>query len=116
MKFTITAAAAFFAGLAVAAPGVKQARDSTQYVTLTYSSPDGNYTVDVPINKGSVAIDSTLSFCHVDSSSPIPSSVCNSISVDQTVIDDETVTELIGTDSKDISPSRQETYAYCYST
>lgn len=111
MKF-IAAATALFAGLTLAAPGA----DHVQYVTLTYWAPDGTYSVQVPINGGSVSIDSTLSFSRIDSSSPISNSVCDSIGVDPTAAGDENVTELIGTDSKDIGPPQQQSYAYCYST
>ncbi|KAJ4394237.1 hypothetical protein N0V93_003454 [Gnomoniopsis smithogilvyi] len=110
MKF-IAAATALFAGLALAAPGAEQ----VQYVTLTYWTPDGTYTIQVPINGGSVEIQDTLSFSHVDSSSPVSNSICHSIGVDPTAAGDENVTELIGTDSKDIGPPQQQTYAYCYS-
>lgn len=115
MKFIATATA-LFAGIAAAAPAIEQARGYTQYVTLTYWAPDGTCTVEVPINGGSVAIQNSLSFSHIDSSSPISNSVCDSIGVDLTAAGQVDVTQLIGSDSKDIGPPQQQTSVYCYST
>lgn len=107
MKFTTTVIA-LFAGFVAAAPGQDHGH-GVKYVTLTYTAPDGSYTTVVPINGGSVAIDSSLSFSHIESSDPTYSATCYSYGVDGGQ------TTLHGDDFEDIGPPQVQTYAVCYS-
>ncbi|CAN8099083.1 unnamed protein product [Discula destructiva] len=114
MKFTATttATAALFAGLVAAAPGAQG--QGVKYVQLTYeAAADNNYVIYVPINGGSVAVGSDLSFSHIVSSDPTGSASCYSTGVDEDPNGNIVVTVTQGSETVDIGPPQVQTEVYC---